>query len=194
MPDNAMNISRTIADGVCVLTFDREGSSANVFDLPTLDELDAHVTWIESQTDLKGVVITSAKEKIFIAGADLNSLAKNPDPAALGAVVDKGHSVFTRLARLPIPSAAAIHGVCLGGGCELALACDWRAASTDKSTKIGLPETQLGILPAWGGSVRMPALIGLPAALGLILTGKQLAAIPARKTGLVDEIVGNPKT
>ena len=183
-----MNISRTVSDGVCFLTFDREGSSANIFDVSTLDELEAHIEWIESQGDLRGVVIVSAKERIFIAGADLNSLAKNPDPAALGAVVDKGHSVFTRLERLRIPSVAAIHGVCLGGGCELALACDWRAASTDKSTKIGLPETQLGILPAWGGSVRMPALIGLPAALGLILTGRQLAAVPARKSGLVDEI------
>ncbi len=183
-----MNISRTTEGGICTLTFDRAGSSANIFDVETLDELDAHVAWLESQRDLKGVVITSAKAKIFIAGADLNSFARSPDEAALGAIVDKGHRVFMRLERLPIPSVAAIHGVCLGGGCELALACDWRVASLDKATKIGLPETQLGILPAWGGSVRMPALIGLPQALGLILTGKQLAGIPAQKLGLVDDV------
>ena len=168
-----MNVSRTTgADGICILTFDKHGSSANVFDVETLDELDAHIAWIESQGDLKGVIITSAKAKIFIAGADLNSFAKNPDEGAMGAIIDKGHRVFTRLSRLAIPSAAAIHGVCLGGGCEVSLACDWRVASLDKATKIGLPETQLGILPAWGGSVRMPALIGLPQALGL--TGARL--------------------
>lgn len=184
-----MNIVRTIRyDGVAVLTFDRPDSSANVFDRPTLDELDAHLAALEAESGLKGVILASAKPKIFIAGADLNAFVKDPSPESLGAIVDVGHRVFTRLARLPVPTVAAIHGVCLGGGCELALACDWRVASTDKATKIGLPETQLGILPAWGGSVRLPALIGLPAALGLILTGKQLAGAQALKAGLVDDL------
>ncbi len=184
-----MNISLTFGDaGIARLTFDRPNSSANLFDIATLEELDAHLATLESRRDLRGVVLVSTKAKIFIAGADLNSFTKNFTPEGLGQTVDLGHRIFTRLEQLPIPSVAAINGVCLGGGCELALACDWRVASLDKSTKIGLPETQLGILPAWGGSVRLPRLIGLPAALGIILAGKQLAAIPAQKAGLVDEL------
>ena len=184
-----MNINLTIGDdGIALLTLDRPNSSANLFDVPTLEELDAHLGTLEARRDLKGVVVISAKPRIFIAGADLNSFTKDFTPEGLGRVVDLGHRIFTRLERLPVPSVAAINGVCLGGGCELALACDWRVATTDKSTKIGLPETQLGILPAWGGSVRLPRLIGLPAALGIILAGKQLAAIPAQKAGLADEL------
>jgi 3-hydroxyacyl-CoA dehydrogenase / enoyl-CoA hydratase / 3-hydroxybutyryl-CoA epimerase len=193
-----VNIKRFIdPDGVAVLTFDRSGSSPNIFDPATLDELDGHLDALESQRELKGVVVISAKPKIFIAGADLNALASATTLAAADAndpeekisqIVDLGHRVFTRLSRLPVPSVAAIHGACLGGGFELALACDWRVASLHPSTKLSLPETQLGILPAWGGCVRLPALIGLPAALGLILTGKSLAGVPAQKRGLVDEV------
>ncbi|MFA6960843.1 MAG: 3-hydroxyacyl-CoA dehydrogenase NAD-binding domain-containing protein [Opitutaceae bacterium] len=201
-----MNITRHIDDDhVCTLTFDRAGSSANVFDRATLEELDAHLADLEQLAMLRGVILASAKDKIFIAGADLHEFVSgsgtgfqpvNPTdtgkmpvpPEALGAIVDLGHRVFTRLQKLHAPSVAAIHGACLGGGCELALACDWRVASTGKPTKIGLPETQLGILPAWGGSVRLPALIGLPAALGMILPGRQLVGAQALKLGLVDEL------
>lgn len=182
-----MNLALSLgADGIAVLTLDRPNSSANVFDVATLHELDAHLATLEARADLQGLVIVTAKPKVFIAGADLNSFAR-ATPEQLGEIVDLGHRVFTRLEQLKIPSAAAIHGACLGGGCELALACDWRAASLDPATKIGLPETQLGILPAWGGSVRLPRLLGLPAALGLILPGKQVAAVPALKQGLVDD-------
>lgn len=182
------NISLALGeDGIAVLTLDRANSSANVFDVPTLNLLDRHIAALEGNADVKGVVIISAKPKIFIAGADLNSFAGS-SPEQLGEIVDLGHRVFGRLENLHVPSVAAINGVCLGGGCELALACDWRVASLDKSTKIGLPETQLGILPAWGGSVRLPRLIGLPAALAIILAGKQVAAQPAQKQGLVDEV------
>ncbi len=174
-------------DGVATLTLDRQGSSANIFDVAALRELDSHVAALEARSGLKGLLIVSAKPKIFIAGADLNSFA-GASVAQLGEIVDLGHRIFTRLERLPFPSVAAINGVCLGGGCELALACDWRVGSLDKSTKIGLPETQLGILPAWGGSVRLPRLVGLPQALGVILAGKQLAAQQALKIGLVDDV------
>lgn len=183
-----MNIVRTTTpDSTCVLTFDRPNSSANVFDRATLEELEQHLADIEREP-VRGVIIASAKPKIFIAGADLNAFARDADERALGEMVDHGHRIFTRLSRLKIPSVAAIHGVCLGGGLELALACDWRVASTDKATKLGLPETQLGILPAWGGSTRLPKLIGLPAALGLILTGKQIVAAQAQKLGVVDDV------
>jgi 3-hydroxyacyl-CoA dehydrogenase / enoyl-CoA hydratase / 3-hydroxybutyryl-CoA epimerase len=184
-----MNLTRTSTpDGTCVLTFDRPGSSANIFDRDTLEELETVLTELEHGTDVRGLVITSAKPKIFIAGADLNAFGSEPDAAALGAIVDLGHRVFARLNALRIPSVAGIHGACLGGGLELALACDWRVASMEKATKLGLPETQLGILPAWGGSTRLPKLIGLPNALGLILTGKQVVAAQALKLGLVDDL------
>ncbi|MBI3884319.1 MAG: enoyl-CoA hydratase/isomerase family protein [Opitutae bacterium] len=184
-----MNLSLTFgADGIALLTFDRPNSSANVFDVATLEELDAHLATLETRRDLKGVVLLSAKAKIFLAGADLNAFSKNLTVESRGHTIDLGHRIFTRLERLPLPTVAAINGICLGGGCELALACDWRVASLDKSTKIGLPEVQLGILPAWGGSVRLPRLIGLPAALNVILAGKQLAAIPAQKAGLADDV------
>ena len=183
-----MNIKRTLSpDGTCVLTFDRPGSSANVFDEATLLELEAHLAALEKESGIRGLIIASAKAKIFIAGADLNAFA-NAEERRLAEMVNHGHRIFTQLARLPFPSVAAIHGVCLGGGLELALACDWRVASTDKATKLGLPETQLGILPAWGGSTRLPKLIGLPQALGLILTGKQLAGAQALKLGVVDDV------
>ena len=97
--------------------------------------------------------------------------------------------MFNRIAALPVPTVAAIHGVAVGGGYEIALACDYRIASPDRVTKIGLPETKLGLLPAWGGSTRLPRLIGVPKALGVILAGKTLAAKPALKLGLVDELV-----
>lgn len=184
----AKNIQFTLGpDGIAVLTFDRPNSSANVFDVPTLNELDTYLALLEVRSEVKGVLLVSAKPKIFIAGADLNSFA-GATPDQLASIVDLGHRVFTRLERLNVPSVAAINGVCLGGGCEIALACDWRVAAMDKAVKIGLPETQLGILPAWGGSVRLPRLIGLPQALGLILTGRQLVAQQALKLGVVDEM------
>lgn len=176
---------------VCVLTFDNPDSSANIFDRTTLKELNDHLSFIRSTPELKGLVLVSAKPSIFLAGADIRTLADAVEhsPAELRGMIEFGQKTFSRLAALPIPTVAAIHGACLGGGFEVALACDWRLATPDKVTKIGLPETQLGILPAWGGSTRLPRLIGLPAALDLILAGKLLAAAPAFKRGLVDELV-----
>ena len=175
-------------DSICVLTFDRPNSSANVFDRATLQELDAHLDFIAGSTELRGVVLASAKNSIFIAGADLHAVAGNL-VGGFASLIELGQSVFNRLASLEIPTAAAIHGACLGGGLEVCLACDYRVASADRATKIGLPETQLGILPAWGGSTRLPRLIGLPRALDIILGGKTLAPRQALKYGIVDDLV-----
>ena len=186
--DSFPHIQRTMtADGVCVLTFDRPDSSANVFDRATLAELDRHLNLLEQDAGLKGLVLTSAKKSIFVAGADLHSLA-DASLDELRDLIEFGQKVFNRLAALPVPTVAAIHGAAMGGGCELALACDWRVASTARETKIGLPETQLGLLPAWGGSTRLPRLLGLPKALELILSGKVLAGEPALRCGLVDAL------
>ena len=176
------------AEQVCILTFDRPNSSANVFDRETLHELGDHLDFIADSTELKGVVLTSAKNSIFIAGADLHALA-GASADDLASLIELGQSVFNRVASLNIPTVAAIHGACVGGGFEMCLACDSRVASPDRATKIGLPETQLGILPAWGGSTRLPRLIGLPRALDVILGGKTLAAKQALKYGMVDDLV-----
>ncbi len=187
------NIRREVnPKGICVLTFDRPDSPVNIFDDRTFEELNAHLDFVEAGArdgGVKGVIFASAKGKIFIAGADLHGFTAGPmTDERLGAIIDRGHHAFARIADLRVPSAAAIQGLCVGGGLELTLACDWRVASNDGSTKLGLPEVQIGILPAWGGSVRLPRLVGLPKALEIILTGKQLAGIPAKKAGLVDEI------
>lgn len=182
------NLNLTTRDGIAVITFDREGSSANLFDRRTLEELDDAIASVAANSALKGLMFRSAKPSIFIAGADLHVLA-NADAGELSSLIDFGQKVFNRVEDLRIPTVAAIHGACAGGGYELSLACDWRVASDSKKTKIGLPETQLGILPAWGGSTRLPALLGLPSALALILGGKLQAAKAAKFKGMVDEVV-----
>src|SRR6266496_2776469 len=182
-------IRRQVTDElVCVLTFDRPDSAANVFDKATLAELNRQLDYVLGNSSLKGLVLTSAKKSIFIAGADLTQLAKAKTPEELKEMMELGQAVFNRLAALSIPTVATIHGACVGGGYEVCLACDYRFASPDKATKIGLPETQLGILPAWGGSTRLPRLIGLPKALDVILGGKTLAAKPALKCGMIDDL------
>ena len=151
------SIVRYVTDEqICILTFDKPNSSANVFNKATLQELDNHLDFITGNDQIKAVIITSAKPSIFIAGADIKAFADGAAPEQLGELIELGQSVFNRISILQIPTVAAIHGACLGGGYEVALACNYRIASPDKSTKIGLPETQLGILPAWGGSTRLP--------------------------------------
>ena len=184
------SIVRYVTDEqICILTFDKPNSSANVFNKATLQELDSHLDFITGNDQIKGVIIASAKPSIFIAGADIKAFADGAAPELLRELIELGQSVFNRISILQIPTVAAIHGACLGGGYEVALACNYRIASPDKSTKIGLPETQLGILPAWGGSTRLPRLIGLPKALDIILAGKTVAPKQALKYGMVDELV-----
>jgi 3-hydroxyacyl-CoA dehydrogenase/enoyl-CoA hydratase/3-hydroxybutyryl-CoA epimerase len=175
---------KLLDDGTCVLTFDRPGSPVNIFDVPTLKELDAQLG------DLAGVrvlILASAKKSVFVAGADIH-LFTQMSMEELTAFVELGQAVFNRLAALQIPTVAAIHGAAVGGGYELALACDWRVASPDSVTKIGLPETKLGLIPAWGGSTRLPRLIGVPGALDVILGGKTVSARHALKLGMIDEV------
>lgn len=175
-------------DHIAILTFDRAHGSANIFDDESLDELGKHLDWLEGEPELKGVILISAKPGIFLAGADLETMSQAGE-TELERFAIKGQSVFGRLANLSVPTVAAIHGACLGGGLELALACDWRIATPDKVTSLGLPEIQLGILPAWGGCTRLPKLIGLPKALKLILAGSRLNGKRAKKLGIVDSLV-----
>jgi 3-hydroxyacyl-CoA dehydrogenase / enoyl-CoA hydratase / 3-hydroxybutyryl-CoA epimerase len=175
-------------DHVCVLTFDRPESGANIFDAAALNELKEHLDFIEGEKSLHGLILASAKKSIFIAGADLKTLLKQAQTGELREFIAEGQRVFNRVAALKIPTVAAIHGACAGGGYEITLACDWRVASDDPSTRIGLPETALGLLPAWGGCTRLPRLIGFERAAGVILKGKLHAAQDALKLGLVDEV------
>jgi 3-hydroxyacyl-CoA dehydrogenase / enoyl-CoA hydratase / 3-hydroxybutyryl-CoA epimerase len=184
------NTRREILDSrIALLVFDRPDSSANIFDQKTFDELNAHLDFLEAEKDLKGLVIRSTKPKIFIAGADLNGFTKEVTAERLSMLIDQGQKTFNRIEQLPYPTVAAIHGVALGGGFEITLACDYRLASSDSVTKVGLPETNLGILPAWGGSTRLPKLIGFQNALDAILSGRQFPAAKAKKLGMVDEVV-----
>ncbi len=176
--------SEILGDKTCVLTFDRPDSPVNIFDLPTLKELDAHLS---AMGDAPALILTSAKKSIFVAGADIH-LFQKMNPEELLQFLDLGQAVFNRLAALQIPTVAAIHGAAVGGGYELALACDWRVASPDAATKIGLPETKLGLVPAWGGCTRLPRLIGVPGALDVILGGKTVSARHALKLGMIDEV------
>ena len=129
-------IKRHISDsGICFLTFDRPESSANLLDPPAFHELNRELDFIESEPSLKGLVIASAKPKIFIAGLDLNSLSSKLSGEAVGSLIETGQRTFTRLSRLPLTTVSAIHGACLGGGYELALACDYRIASLHSATR-----------------------------------------------------------
>src|ERR1700741_4868035 len=177
-------------DGICVLTFDRPESGANIFDAATMDNLREPVDAIEGDTSVKGVIVISAKKSIFIAGADLKTLLKQAQTDEMRGFSAEGQKVFNRLAALKVPSVAAIHGACAGGGYEITLACDYRVASSDPTTKIGLPETTLGLVPAWGGATRLPRLIGPAAAAEAILKGKLYGAGEALELGLVDEVIG----
>ena len=180
--------TETLDDGTCVLTFDRPDSSANVFDAATLAELDAEIDRLaKPETQATGLILTSAKAAIFVAGADLRAV-QTMSAEQMTAFIALGQTVFSKIAALPFPSVAAVHGAAVGGGYEVCLACDWRVASPDPSTKLGLPETKLGLIPAWGGCTRLPRLLSVPRALDIILGGKTPSAREALKLGLIDDI------
>ena len=186
---NLPMIQREIGDDhICVLTFDRPDSGANIFDAATLEELNEHLDAVEKDASLRGLIIASAKKSIFVAGADLKTLLQAAKTGEMRGFIERGQQVFNRLADLRIPTVAAIHGASAGGGYEVALACDYRVASDDPATRIGLPETSLGLLPAWGGCTRLPRLIGAAKAAEVILKGKLYSAQEALKLGLADEI------
>ncbi len=171
-----------------VLTLDVAGQSANVLSSAVLQELDQILGQVENRP-LKGLILRSAKANGFIVGADVYEFQKISDSARAAELARAGQIVFNRLAKLPFPSVAVIHGNCLGGGLELALACTYRIAREDEGTRLGLPEVRLGIHPGFAGTVRLPPVVGDAAALDMILSGRTLSARQARATGLVDETV-----
>lgn len=178
------------ADHIVWLGINRFDVAVNVINNDVLDELNSLLQEIAQIPDAKGLIIFSAKNKGFIAGADVHTFTKFESPADAVDFLRKGQAVFARLESLTIPTVAMINGFCMGGGLELALACNYRIASDDKDTRLGLPEVMLGIHPGWGGTVRLPRLIGGFDALSkIILTGAPVAAMKAKQLGIVDDVV-----
>ena len=175
-------------DGVLRIVLGRPSAKVGLLTRGALDALDALLQGIPSREDVRALLITGARPGMFLAGMDVDEIAALDDAAAASEGARRGQALFERLARLPQPSVAAIGGPCLGGGLELALACTLRVAADDQAVKLGLPEIQIGIIPGFGGTQRLPRLVGLAAALDLILTGRSIDAKKARRLGLVDAV------
>ncbi len=186
MPDDFrhMKIDRD-SRGVVTVTLDVAGSPVNVFNEQVFAELRDVVEELEHKPP-RVVVFRSGKASGFLAGAEVHQIRRLESADHVRAVLTAGQELFVRIERLPCPTIAVIHGVCLGGGLEFALACRYRIARADSGTKLGLPEVQLGIIPGWGGTQRLPRLVGVRRALSMILEGSTLAAEKAAKVGLVD--------
>ena len=176
-------------DHVGVITIDVAGEKMNTLKAEFAGQITTIIAEARRDPQLAGLVLISGKADNFIAGADISMIDRCQGAGEAEALAKQGQEVMAMLAALPFPVVAAIHGACLGGGLELALACDARICSLDDKTRLGLPEVQLGLLPGSGGTQRLPRLIGVQQALPLILTGRSLRAKQARKLGLVDDAV-----
>jgi 3-hydroxyacyl-CoA dehydrogenase/enoyl-CoA hydratase/3-hydroxybutyryl-CoA epimerase len=180
---------RLDADGVLRIVFDMPGERVNLLNAEILEELGRVLDDARGRDEVLGLLFASAKPGMFIAGMDVEQIASVTDAYRGAEAARFGQSVFQRIAAVGKPSVCAIGGPCLGGGTELALACSFRVASDDPAVKIGLPEVQLGIIPGFGGTQRLPRLIGMTPALELILTGRRIDAKRAAALGLVDLVV-----
>jgi 3-hydroxyacyl-CoA dehydrogenase/enoyl-CoA hydratase/3-hydroxybutyryl-CoA epimerase len=184
-----MALTIQIQDGIARLALDLPGEPVNKITNAVREELEERLDALQSDGDVRAVILISDKPDSFIAGADIEEFVALKSREEAYALVRAGQALINRLANLGKPVVAAIHGACLGGGFETALACTYRIASDHPKTKIGLPEVQLGIIPAAGGCQRLPRLVGARTALDMILAGKQLPAKVAWRRGMVDELV-----
>ncbi|WP_338804876.1 fatty acid oxidation complex subunit alpha FadJ [Xenorhabdus griffiniae] len=176
-------------DKVGIITIDVPGEKVNTLKAEFVEQFLIMFEKAQQVSGLKGLVIVSGKPDTFIAGADISMIANCQTQEEASALAEKGQKLFAQIANYSLPVVAAIHGACLGGGLELALACHARICSLDEKTRLGLPEVQLGLLPGSGGTQRLPRLIGVSAALDIILTGRQLKAKQALRLGVVDDAV-----
>ncbi len=188
--EKTFNLARR-DDGIAILTMDVPGEAMNTLKEQFGPEITEILAEIKADSSIKGLVVTSGKADSFVAGADITMLAACKSEADAKTLSQQGHVVFSELEDLSIPVVAAINGACLGGGLELALACHLRVCSDDKKTMLGVPEVQLGLLPGSGGTQRLPRLVGIAAALDMMLTGKQIRPKQALKMGLVNDVVPN---
>src|ERR1700722_15494145 len=173
-------------DGSVFLKLDVPGKSVNVIDKQVLFDLDVALDHVLAEVNVPILLISSGKTSGFVAGADISSFATIQNSAQAEEMSASGQTLFEKLARLPMPTVAMVSGLCLGGGLELAMACDYRVVYDKPGTQLGLPEIKLGLLPGWGGTQRLPRIIGVERALRVILAGKQLDAREAFDWGLYD--------
>ena len=187
---NAVKVEKLQSD-VALVTLDMPGSSANVLTTELFDELEQNFTELQRQKDLKGLILYSAKPSIFVAGADLKRIYSTldwPDENIVKFCED-GRAIMQRLSKMPFPTVSAINGACVGGGLEITLWCDYRIASDDRKTILGLPEVKLGLVPGWAGTVRLPRVANLEVAVDLVTSGRVVKAAQALEMGFVDEVV-----
>ncbi|WAJ71314.1 fatty acid oxidation complex subunit alpha FadJ [Catenovulum adriaticum] len=177
------------ADNIAIIRLNVPDESMNVLSRQTMQEIETLLDEIEKNNSIQGVVLTSGKPDSFIAGADVKMISSCKNAEESEELARSGQSIFARIEKSSIPFVAAIHGICLGGGLEFSLACHYRVATDDEKTQLGLPEVKLGLLPGSGGTQRLPKLVGVQAALDMMLTGKQVRAKSAFKMGLVDDLV-----
>lgn len=173
---------------IALIEWDLVGEKVNKLSTPVMTRLREVLEELNASS-YKVAVMVSRKSNIFIAGADIEEIKNMKTREAFTPALEAAHQIFNFMEDMKIPVIAAIHGACLGGGCEMVLACDYRIATDDSSTRIGLPEVKLGIIPGFGGCVRLPRVIGLQAALDIILQGKSVDGSKAYRMGLVDQVV-----
>ena len=176
-------------DGIAIITIDVPGESMNTLKSSFADEVTALLDTIEEDNSIKGVVLISGKPGSFVAGADIRMISECDTAADAESLARQGQALFDRIEGQRIPFIAAVHGACLGGGLELAMACHGRVISDSPKTVMGLPEVQLGLLPGSGGTQRLPRIVGLQQGITMMLTGKQLRPKQAKKLALANDVV-----
>ncbi len=189
---NSFNVD-TDERGVATITLDVPDRPLNVLTQDAMQELEHIVSELEHVRDVRAVVIRSGKDSGFLAGADVNVIASIDSDDRADELIRAGQDLFARIEALSMPTIVCIHGMCLGGGLELSLACDYRIARNNSSTQIGLPEIKLGVIPGWGGTQRLPRKVGMTTALSMILQGELLDARQALKVGLIDRAIDPEK-
>jgi len=183
------NFTLTKDNNIATIWMDQKGSEVNTLSVKMLDHFSQLLDDIESDSEIKAAVLISRKDNCFIAGADIKDLMAIEDSKEVENLSREGNKILLRLSRLKKPVIAAINGACLGGGLEVAMACHYRIATTDKKTVLGLPEMKIGLLPGGGGTQRLVRLTNLRYALDALLTGKNIYPFSAKKSGLVDSLV-----
>jgi len=187
-PDSAFKLTFT-NQHVGIITIDVPNEKVNTLKAEFVEQIGTILQKAQQYSQLKGLVLISGKTDSFIAGADISMISGCKTAREASELATKGQTVMSHISAFPVPVVAAIHGACLGGGLELALACHSRICSLDDKTQLGLPEVQLGLLPGSGGTQRLPRLIGAPKALDMMLTGRSIRAKQAQRMGLVDDAV-----
>lgn len=183
----ALNVE--VTDGVAVITFDLPGEPVNKFTRGVIGEFAALMDRFDLDDAVKAAVLVSGKPDVWIAGADIEEFLAFRSPEAASQMSRNAQALVDRVEHSRVPMVCAIHGACLGGGLELALACAHRIATDHPKTVLGLPETQLGLIPGIGGTQRLPRVVGLQVALDMILSARNVRAKKALQTGLIDELV-----